>query len=66
MDIPYLFDCDKEIVTYRDEDELIGRVREVLRADELRARLGAGAQRRACSDHTYLERMKHMLAMMDS
>lgn len=62
MDIPQLFDCDNEIVTYRDEDELMGRVRELLRADEWRAKLGAGAQRRAYADHTYLERMKSMLA----
>lgn len=62
MDIPHLFDCDNEIVTYRDENELIGRVRELLRSEQLRAGLGDSAQRRAYADHTYLERMKSMLA----
>jgi len=61
-DIPHLFDCDQEIATYRDENELIGRVRELLRSGELRDRMGEGAQRRAYADHTYLARMKSMLA----
>lgn len=62
MDIPHLFDCDSEIVTYRDEDELIGRLRELLQSDEVRAGLGDNARRRAYAEHTYLERMKSMLA----
>ena len=62
QDIPELFDCETEIVTYLNEEELVAKVRELLEDDGFREILSNNAQRRAHADHTYENRMKTMLA----
>lgn len=61
-DIPELFDCSSEIITYRDMGDLVVQVRELLRDGERRARLADHAQTRAYAEHTYANRMKTLLA----
>jgi spore maturation protein CgeB len=64
IDIPRLFDNNSEIATYRNEGELIGKIRELLCSDELRSDMGEHVQRRAYTEHTYPVRMKSMLIKM--
>lgn len=47
-----LYDCEREILTYRDESELVEKTRHLLASPDLRRSLRVAAQRRALADHT--------------
>lgn len=59
-DIPRLYEAGKEIETYRDSAELIGKARELLADPERRKRLRAAGQRRALAEHTVGESVKRV------
>ncbi|MBU3728766.1 MAG: glycosyltransferase [Phycisphaerales bacterium] len=55
-EIPELFDCDSELVTYRAEGELEEVIGELLRDSQRRTAIAAAARLRASSCHTYAHR----------
>jgi spore maturation protein CgeB len=59
-----LFAPGRETVTYRDEDELVERVRQYLDDDDARRRIARAGQQRTLRDHTYLRRMEELLAIL--
>ncbi len=59
-----LFEPDREVVTYRNEDELVERVRHFLAHDEERRAIARAGQERTLRDHTYLRRMEELLAIL--
>ena len=61
-----LFDVGKEVVAYRDEDELVEAVEHYLAHEDERAAIAAAGQRRTLADHTYAVRMKELSAILDA
>ena len=59
-----LFEPGREVVTYRDEDELVERVQQYLGNDDARRRIAQAGQERTLRDHTYLRRMEELLAIL--
>jgi len=59
-----LFEPGTEVVTYRDEDELVEGVRHFLEDDEARRRIARAGQQRTLRDYTYLRRMEELLAIL--
>jgi len=51
--LKYLFDIDREIVTYRSIEELISKVRYLLNNEEERKRIAKAGQEKTLSDHNY-------------
>ena len=62
LDIPELFNEETEIVTYRNKDDVIGKIKALLCDDERRHQLAHNAQYRAYTEHTYTARMRSLLA----
>ncbi len=54
----------KEIVTFRDEDEMVDMIRYYLRNDSLRERIAASGRQRVLKEHTYEARIKRMLEIL--
>jgi hypothetical protein len=61
QNISELFAPGEEIVTYRDDDELVEKVRYYLEHPGERERIARAGQERTLRDHTYLDRMKELL-----
>ncbi|HOE68016.1 MAG TPA: glycosyltransferase [Candidatus Hydrogenedentes bacterium] len=53
-----LFDCETEIVTYRDFDECRARIQEFRHAPKRRAEITKRARKRILAEHTYVHRMQ--------
>lgn len=60
LNLGELFEVGQEVVTYRDEDELVEAVDHYLRHEDERAALAAAGQRRTLADHTYAVRMREL------
>lgn len=58
-----LFDIDEEIVTFRNLDELVDKVRHYLPRDRQRREIADRAQQRVLSQHTYEHRLSTILSM---
>jgi spore maturation protein CgeB len=56
-----LFDIDREVLAFRDFDELLHQATRLLHETGLTARLGDAAARRAHQDHTYQHRISTIL-----
>lgn len=65
-DIPELFDCEHEVVTYQGMDDMVGKIQALLRDDAMREHLARNAQTRAYAEHTYETRMNTMLAAVNA
>lgn len=63
-ELPELFDCERELLVYRDQDDLIEKLDAALRDDQLRAEAANRAQARAYAEHTYRNRMEHLLSVI--
>jgi spore maturation protein CgeB len=67
-DKPYgleaLFAIDEEVVCYNDERELVELCRYYLGNDGERVKIGAKGQNKAHKEHTYQDRVKHILEKM--
>jgi hypothetical protein len=61
-----LFDVGREVVAYRDADELAARIRYFLDHEEHRARIAAAGQRRTLTDHSYAVRMRELTSILAS
>ena len=59
-----LFDVGREIVSYRNEDELVERVCWYLAHDEERRRIAEAGQARTLREHTYAHRLKDVLRFL--
>jgi hypothetical protein len=59
-----MFEPDCEVVTYRDEDECIEKIRHYLVHESQRSAIARAGQRRALSEHTYAVRMRELLAIL--
>ena len=55
-----LFEVGIEVVSYRDADDLIDKVRYYLTHDDERAAIAAAGQARTLREHTYANRMKEL------
>jgi hypothetical protein len=63
--LPDILEPEREVVTYRDGDELVARVRGLLEDPERAATVGAAGQRRTLRDHTYDVRMRELSEMLE-
>jgi spore maturation protein CgeB len=61
-----LFEPDREVVSYQDEDDLVERLRHYAEHDDERRRIAAAGQARTLSEHTYANRMAELTAMLDA
>jgi spore maturation protein CgeB len=62
--LPQLFEPEKEIVTYRDRNELKEKVDFYLSRPDLRQEIAARAYTRALDEHTYEFRLQSLFRMM--
>lgn len=60
-----VFVPDKEIVTFRDEDEMIEKIRFYLKHDSLRRQVADAGKARALKEHTYKIRAGQMLRVIE-
>jgi hypothetical protein len=61
-----IFEPEREVVTYRDGDELVARVRRLLDDPSAAASIAAAGQRRTLRDHTYPVRMRELSQMLEA
>ena len=61
-----LFEPGSEVVTYRDADELVERVRHYLANEDERRAVAAAGQARTLRDHTYAVRMAELAPMLEA
>ncbi|MDP1606533.1 MAG: glycosyltransferase [Rhodocyclaceae bacterium] len=64
-DIPKLFDTERDLLTYKTQDELVAKIRQLLADTKLRRALGENAQRNAYANHTYEVRMREMMKILE-
>ena len=55
-----MFEPDKEVLTYRDEGELLDKVKYYLKHNDEGERIRVAGRRRALSDHTYQRRFNQL------
>ena len=61
-----LFEPEKEVVTYRSADELVGKVKYLLANDKERAKIAKAGQERTLKEHNYHNRMRELLEILDN
>jgi spore maturation protein CgeB len=61
-----LFDVGREVIAYRDEDELVEAVEHFLAHEDERAAVAAAGQRRTLREHTYEVRMRELADILDA
>lgn len=61
-----LFEVGREVVAYRDEDDLVAAVEHYLADEEGRAAIAAAGQERTLRDHTYAVRMQELVEILGS
>jgi len=61
-----LFEVGREVVAYRDEDELVAAVEHFLAREDERAAVAAAGQRRTLREHTYAVRMQELVGILDT
>ena len=54
------FDTHKEVVTYKDAEELLFKIRHYLKHEKERKRIAQAGQKRTLKDHIYKIRMKQL------
>jgi spore maturation protein CgeB len=57
-----LFEIDKEIVCYKDKQELKEKIKYYLKYPDLRKTIGDNAKKRAYQDHTYEKRLQKIIS----
>lgn len=62
-DLPRHFDDGSELLVYTTPEELKGQVKRAIQEDKYRDRLATNARQRALRQHTYMHRMKELLAV---
>ena len=61
-----LFDVGREVIAYRDEDELVEAAQHFLAREDERAAVAAAGQRRTLREHTYEVRMRELADILDA
>ncbi len=64
--LPELFEPEREVVTYLDENDLLERLRHYADHDDERRSIAAAGQARTLSEHTYANRMAELAAMLEA
>lgn len=59
--LPRMFELEREVVAYRNDDECIALIEHFLEHDDERDAVALAAQRRTLRDHTYEIRMKELI-----
>lgn len=60
-----LFDVGREVVAYRDENELVEAIEYYLAHEDERAAIAAAGQERTLREHTYAVRMRELADILD-
>ena len=60
-----VFIPDKEIVTFRDDDEMIDKIKYYLPKEDKRKEIAMAGQRRVLSEYTYQHRLKEMMNILE-
>lgn len=60
-----LFEVGKEIVTYKDSEDLINKIRYFLNHEEERQKIDRAGQKRTFREHTYFKRMKELIKILE-
>ena len=60
-----LFVPDKEIVTFRNENEMMEKIKFYLKNDSLRKRIADAGKMRVLKEHTYKIRTEQMLRIIE-
>lgn len=63
--IEEVLEPNKEIVTFRSEQEMINKIRFYLKNDELRMKIAEAGKRRVLKEHTYEIRIRQMLRIIE-
>jgi hypothetical protein len=61
-----LFEPGREVVTYRDADELVAKLRHYLAHEDERAAIARAGQERTLRDHGYAERMRELVRILEA
>jgi hypothetical protein len=61
-----LFEVGREVIAYRDEDELVEAVEHYLGREDERAAIAAAGQQRTLREHTYAARMRELVEILDA
>jgi spore maturation protein CgeB len=64
LDLNELFDVGREVVTYRDADDLSEKARWYLEHEGERAAIARSGQARTLAEHTYAHRMRELVAIL--
>jgi spore maturation protein CgeB len=64
LNLPDMFEVDKEIVTYRTAAECAEKVRYLLEHEDQRRDIALAGQRRTLRDHTYGKRAEQLNEML--
>jgi spore maturation protein CgeB len=60
-----LFEPGREVVTYADADDLAEKVRHYLAHEDERSAVARAGQERTLREHTYAERMRELVAILE-
>jgi spore maturation protein CgeB len=64
--LPEIFEPGREVVTYEDTDDLVGKIRYYLEHEDERIRIAKAGQARTLSEHTFAQRMRELAGMLES
>lgn len=64
-DLGELFEDGREIVSYETADDLVEKIRYYVANDDERRTIAEAGQRRTLSEHTYAERMRDLVAILE-
>jgi spore maturation protein CgeB len=60
-----VLETDKEIVTFKSEQEMIDKIRYYLKHDDLRKKIAEAGKQRVLKEHTYEVRMKDLIKIIE-
>jgi len=60
----HIFDIDKEVIAYKNKDELLEKTRYLLSHDEERNAIAKAGQKRTLAEHTYKHRMEELVEIL--
>ena len=60
-----LFEVGREVLAYRDADDLVAQARRHLADEDARREIAAAGQARTLRDHTYAVRMRELVAILE-
>jgi spore maturation protein CgeB len=61
-----LFEPGRDVETYADEAELVAKIEHYLEHDDARHAIARAGQQRTLSEHTYAQRMRELVALLEA